>query len=98
MSLPIVLRPDAEADLQSARDWYETQRAGLGDGFIEAVDQFFARIQAFPESYAIVQAKVRRGKLKRFPYVVYYRVHPDRLEVIAILHGSRHPQTWQDRI
>lgn len=97
MSLPIVLRPDAEDDLRSALEWYEGQRAGLGDDFTTAVDQFFARIQAFPELYATVHANVRRGKLKRFPYVVYYRVHPDRLEVIAILHGSRHPQTWQDR-
>jgi plasmid stabilization system protein ParE len=97
MSLPIVLRPDAEADLQSARGWDEAQRAGLGDDFAAAVEQFFTRIQALPQLYATVQANVRRNKLKRFPYVVYYRVHADRLEVIAILHGSRNPQTWQDR-
>jgi plasmid stabilization system protein ParE len=36
--------------------------------------------------------------VKRFPYVVYYRVHPDRIEVIAVLHGSRHPRTWRGRI
>jgi plasmid stabilization system protein ParE len=29
---------------------------------------------------------------------VYYRVFTDRVEVIAVLHGSRHPQVWQDRV
>jgi plasmid stabilization system protein ParE len=41
---------------------------------------------------------VRRGKVRRFPYVVYYRVLADRIEVIAVLHAARNPQTWQDRV
>ena len=33
MSLTIVLRPEAQADLLQARGWYDQQRAGLGDSF-----------------------------------------------------------------
>ena len=40
----------------------------------------------------MVLRDVRRGKLRRFPYVVYYRVLTDRIEVIGILHGSRDPR------
>jgi plasmid stabilization system protein ParE len=98
MNLPIVLRPDAEADLHGAREWYEAHRAGLGDDFVAAIDQLLGRVQARPELYEAVQGDVRRGKVKRFPYVVYYRVLADRIEVIGVLHGSRNPQTWQDRI
>ena len=98
MSLPIVLRPEAQADLLAARDWYAQQRAGLEDAFAEAVEQLLARIEAMPELYAAVLRDVRRGKLRRFPYVVYYRVLADRIEVIAVLHGSRDPQVWQDRV
>jgi hypothetical protein len=39
MSLPIILRPEAQADMLLARDWYEEQRAGLGAEFAEAVEQ-----------------------------------------------------------
>lgn len=97
MSLPIVLRPEAQTDLLEARDWYEQQGPGLGDGFAEAVDEMFARIEEMPELYAVMLRDVRRGKLRRFPYVVYYRVLTDRIEVIAVLHGSRDPKVWQDR-
>ncbi len=97
MSLPIVLRPEAQADLLAARNWYEQQRTGLGDTFAEAVEQILSWIEAMPEMYAVVAWDVRRGKLRRFPYVVYYRVLGDRIEVIAILHGSRDPQVWQGR-
>jgi plasmid stabilization system protein ParE len=40
---------------------------------------------------------MRRTKLHRFPYVVYYRTLADLIEVIGVLHGSRDPQIWQDR-
>jgi toxin ParE1/3/4 len=97
MSLPVLVRPDAQADALAARDWYEGQRAGLGDVFAQAVDQLLTRIGEMPELFAVVLRNVRRGKLRRFPYVVYYRVLADRVEVIAIMHGSRSPHEWQDR-
>lgn len=97
MSLPVVLRPEAEADLVAARNWYERQRAGLGDAFIETVDELLGRISAVPEQYAVLLKGVRRGKLRRYPYVAYYRVLADRIEVIGVLHGSRDPAIWQGR-
>jgi plasmid stabilization system protein ParE len=97
MSLPVFLRPEAQADLLAARNWYERHRAGLGDEFADAVGQLLERIELLPELYPATHRIVRRGKVRRFPYVVYYRVQPSRVEVIAILHGSRNPQIWQER-
>lgn len=97
MSLPIVLRPEAQDDLLEARDWYDQQRAGLGNAFAAAVEQTLARIESMPELYGVALKDVRRGPLRRFPYVVYYRVLADRIEVIAVLHGSRNPRIWQNR-
>lgn len=97
MNMPVVLRPESQEDLLRARDWYQRQRAGLGDEFIDAFDQFLGRIQNSPAMYAVAYKQVRRGKLRRFPYVVYYRVLDERIEIIAILHGSRDPRAWQSR-
>jgi toxin ParE1/3/4 len=97
MSARIVLRPEAEADLLAALDWYEQQRAGLGEEFAKAVDQIFARIEAMPELYGVVRRNVRRRKLRRFPYLLYYRVLSNRIEVIAILHARRDEGVWQER-
>jgi plasmid stabilization system protein ParE len=97
MSLPLVLRPAARADLLEARDWYEQQRPGLGDTFTDAVEQVFDRIQAMPELYAPSFKDVRRGKLRKFPYIVYYRILPKKIEVLAVLHGRRDPKVWRGR-
>lgn len=98
MSFPVVLRPEAVDDVISATKWYEREQVGLGDRFAAAVDELLNRIGTMPEVYAIVALGVRRVKVKTFPYVIYYRLLADRVEVIAILHGRQHPDTWQTRV
>jgi plasmid stabilization system protein ParE len=94
---PLVVRPEAQADLLHARDWYARQRAGLGEQFLLAVDEILEQVGATPEIFAQVLKHVRRAKVRRFPYIVYYPILDDRTEVLAVLHGSRDPRVWQQR-
>lgn len=97
MRLPIVLRPEAEADLLQAHHWYEQEGSELAEAFADSLDEMIDRIEAMPELYAVALKNIRRGKLRKFPYLVYYRVLPDRVEVIGVLHGSREPHLWHGR-
>jgi plasmid stabilization system protein ParE len=36
--------------------------------------------------------------LKRFPYVVYYRVEAERLVILAVQHGRRDEARWHSRV
>ena len=40
----------ALADIEAAREWYETQRPGLGDRFLDAVDSAVDSVAAFPSA------------------------------------------------
>jgi len=97
MSLPVVLRPEAEEDLYEAHAWYERQQSGLGGRFIDQVSAAFDRLSERPGMYALVWEDVHTCRLHTFPYLIYYRVLTDRIEVLAVLHGSREPTTWRDR-
>jgi plasmid stabilization system protein ParE len=79
------------------RDWYEGQREGMGSDFLAAVDEVFDRIREAPELYAAEYKSVRRVGLSHFPFVVYYRIVGDAVEVIAVQHGSRKPRSWRSR-
>ena len=96
MSLPVVLSAEAEADFDTAADWYE-QQAGLGAKFTLQVRQTLVRIGQMPELHAILHRDIRRAKVQKFPYNAYYRVRADRVEVIAMLHGRRDPSVWKNR-
>ena len=97
MSLPVVLRPEASQDAEEARDYLEGQQAGLGQAFVDHLNETLTGIGAMPEMYGAVWRDVRAARLRRFTYVVYYRVHADRVEVLAVMHGSRHPSLWRGR-
>jgi toxin ParE1/3/4 len=98
VSAALLIRPEAETDLAEAYRWYEDQKEGLGDKFLERVREQFDTIVAMPDIYAVVDRGVRRCKLKRFPYVVYYRQAHGRIEILAVLHGKRRPETWRTRL
>jgi hypothetical protein len=44
MSLPVILDPEAQAEFDSAYDFYEGRRAGLGDRFADAIEVVLRRI------------------------------------------------------
>ncbi len=98
MSLPVVLRDEAQIEFDEAFDYYEGQRAGLGIDFVVRVQQVFDRISANPLLHAVVLGDVRKAVVTRFPYCVFYRPHADRVEILAVFQTSRDPAIWQWRI
>ena len=93
----MIIRPEAEADLAHARDWYERQRAGLGAEFLLCVEEVLERIGRTPEMYMVVHHDVRRALTRRFPYAVYYRIAGNDVVVLGIFHTRRDPREWQSR-
>ena len=97
MSLPVILRQEAEVDVQEARDQLEAVRVGLGTQVLARVREVLARIEKLPELHGKVWQDVRAARLKQFRYIVYFIVLADRVEVLAVLHGARDPSSWQSR-
>jgi plasmid stabilization system protein ParE len=97
MNYGLTFRAEARDELEEAYNWYEDQKAGLGEEFLDCVDDTLDRIEQRPESYVVVFQDFRRAIVDRFPYVIYYRIISSRIIVIAIAHGKRSPETWQTR-
>jgi plasmid stabilization system protein ParE len=98
VNLPTVLRLEAYDDLEAAYSTYETHRAGLGRRFLAEVRTVRERIGRHPRQYGRVGHNVRAATVRRFPYVIYYKVEPVRVVILAILHGRRSPRVWKRRI
>ena len=91
------LSPEARADALSAYAFYEDRREGLGARFREHLDHAITRICEDPKRYPVVYRELRRRLVERFPYAVYYRLFPDRIYVVAIMHGRQNPERWKKR-
>jgi plasmid stabilization system protein ParE len=98
MSLPVILRPKAEADIQTIHDELQQLQSGLGGRFVERVRQVLERLELMPELYGRVWQDVRAARLRKFRHVLYYVAFPDRVEVLAVIHGSQDAKAWQSRV
>lgn len=98
MAYDLIIEPEAELDLQQAVDWYDKQRPGLGRDFIERVDEVFIRICERPELHPISYRSARLALVRRFPYVVCYLLDGKAVYILAVFHGHRDPNLWQNRL
>jgi toxin ParE1/3/4 len=62
------------------------------------VREILDRIDSMPEMYGLVWQDVRAARLRKFRRLVYSLVFADRIEVLAVLHGSQNASTWQSRV
>src|SRR5258705_12463857 len=94
MTRRVILRQRAQNDLRLAFRWYESQRQGLGDAFLSAVQERLESIAAFPDANRGVYRRIRRAVVARFPYLIFYVPNAERIDVLAVLHHARNPADW----
>ncbi len=97
MPLPVLIEPEAEADVASAFDWYETKRSGLGSEFLAELAFILESIERNAEQYPIATGRTRRALIRRFPFGVFFVIEPDSIAVTACMHCRRDPRRWQIR-
>lgn len=92
----VALRPDAEADVRAAVEYYDAAETDLRDGFIDELDRLLLRLSEFPRSAQRVQGfdAVRRALLRRFPFAVFYAEEEDQIVVLRVTHTARSTETW----
>jgi plasmid stabilization system protein ParE len=96
--LPVVFTPAARLEVTRAVIWYDRRQAGLGDGLLYEIDAVVSRIMANPVQFPLVGNNIRRAALKRFPYGLFFRVLPNKIQVLALFHTSRDPEKLRRRI
>jgi plasmid stabilization system protein ParE len=88
----------AEAELDEAVHWYESQAPGLGDAFLVEVLSAARRISHYPEAWQPLGEGVRRCRLHRFSYGLIYTVEDGDILILAVAHLHRKPDYWRDRL
>jgi plasmid stabilization system protein ParE len=98
MAADLIFAPEAYQDVDAAYDWYESQRAGLGEEFLGCVDACVQAICRQPEMHEKVHEEYRRALVRRFPYAVFYEHVHGVVTVYCVFHTSRHPEKWRRRL
>lgn len=98
MSHKLIIRPEAEEELQEAFAWYEARVSGLGSEFLLCVDAVFNAVLRNPLQFPQIHRNIRRVLTRRFPYEVFFIIEEQRIIVLAVFHAKRNPKLWKERI
>jgi plasmid stabilization system protein ParE len=88
----------AQAEVDDAVTWYDSQAQGLGLQFLDELDRAIRRIVSYPLSHADIKEGLRRCLLSRFPYGIIYGLDSETIVVVAVAHLHREPRYWVDRL
>ena len=93
------LSEEAESDVYESYVWYEKQKEGLGEEFLDALDAAEKAIAGNPKTYrARYKKKVRAFVVDRFPYLVLYVINGNDIAVISVFNTNQHPGRWKVRV
>lgn len=96
--MKVQYHPSLKSELKEVRNYYETCSHGLGGEFVEEFEKEVLKIAAMPERWMTVKDDIRRCLMRRFPYVIYFRITDTGIVRITVVkHVRRHPGRGLDR-
>ena len=81
-----------------AAAYYDAQRSGLGDEFLDEISLVVQRIKLSPTAIGPDGGDLRARLLARFPYALIYCIEGETASIVAVAHNSRRPGYWRRRL
>ena len=98
MNYKLLHTPEALNDIEEAIAWYEIKQTGLGSEFAETVLDYLEYLTRNAHSHPAIREEYRELVLKRFPYVIVYRIINEKeVIILGIIHTSKHPSNRRRR-
>ena len=90
--------PGALEEYRHTTLYYSDISREIGLAFVDEIELGIQHILEYPRAWPVVEQDVRRHLITRFPYGIYYTVENDYILIIAVMHMSRKPGYWKDRL
>ena len=91
---------EANDDISEIIAFLNKNKAGLGAEFFDLVADRINLIRSFPRIYRAKGHGIRVAPMKKFGYQIYFQTDENlqTIIVVAVLHGSRDPNIWKNRV
>lgn len=90
--------PEALTEYREAALWYANRERPVAQKFIIAIEDAIHRVVEAPSRWRLVDEDVRRCLAHIFPYAILYTIESDYILIVAVMHLSREPGYWHDRL
>ena len=94
----LVFLLSADADIQSAYEFYEAYQEGRGEVFMRYLDMALTHLRTFPEMAPVFHRAYRRLLVHGFPFGIFYTIEGGRIIVTGVLDLRQAPDEIRRRL
>jgi len=95
--MQITVSERAQLETELIQNWYDEIEKGLGEKFLEEINNSLEQICLFPMSFQKISDKgIRQTLLKRFPYHIIYYFKNDEIIILSVYHVKREEEDWNN--
>ena len=94
----IVTLPGADQDVDESVGFYAGPGSGVELRFTAELRRVYERIGSDPDRIPIEFGKVRRCRMGKFPFRVFYVNFGETILIVAVAHTKRRPGYWKSRL
>ena len=96
----VVILPSAVEDIKKGAQWYNIKQPKLGNKYISYVRAKISSIRTHPQVFPIRYGEVQTAVVDVFPYMIHFIFLStnNSIVILAVLHTSRNPETWQGNV
>jgi plasmid stabilization system protein ParE len=96
LTVPVIIRPAAETDLQDSWEWSESLEPGLGTRLLVNVGRIVETLENHPFAFPVFYREARRAVVPHSPYLLFHVSSESRVVVVACFSVHRDPR-WVRR-
>ncbi len=100
MKFRVVFDTEAEAELNEAIVWYDSQTDGVGQRFATEVRTALSEAVGDPQRFPFAGPTTQKIKVLGWPYSIYFTLLESQAQliVISVFHGARNPEELRRRL
>ncbi len=91
MNYILEVKEGASLEISEAYRYYEDLKIGLGEDFIEHLEEYFSRILEFPEHFPQKYKPYREAFVRRFPYLIIYEIEVEKIIIYSVFNTYQNP-------
>lgn len=91
MDFKIKVLPRAKFELDEALSWYASRNLELGNELLNEINLVFDHLLLDPFLFRKTKKDFRQVPLKRFPYIIIYRIVANRVLIQSVFNTHQNP-------
>ncbi|MCZ4317754.1 type II toxin-antitoxin system RelE/ParE family toxin [Aequorivita viscosa] len=89
----ILIEEDAKFDIAEGYDWYSKISIKISESFLFEIKKIMDYLSRNTFLFQLVYKYFRQVPIKKFPFVILYKVDPDNVKILRVFPTNMNPES-----